>query len=245
MKTSTLKGIFKTFMAVATVSVVMAACSKDKYEVRPLAGLYVVNAFPDTVSLDFYVDPSRVNEKNPFKYNTRLYNTINNGYLSLNPGIRTVGLAKRKGNKFITNKQFNFSSGLGYTLFVLDTLTTNEKRFLVIEDDVTAPEANKAKVRFINLSKDAGALSLAVSGKEADLFTNKAYSEFSPYTTIDLAEAATFTIKQSDGNKSTVATLPNVKIQDGRLYTIYAKGLKTAVIDSLKTAAGIYNIPTK
>jgi hypothetical protein len=245
MKTSTLKGIFKTFMAVATVSVVMAACSKDKYEPQRVAGLYVVSAFPDTLSLDFVLDQNRVNEKGAFKYNTRLYNTINSGYLNLYPGLRQVGLAKRNGNKFITTKQFNFSSGLGYTLFVLDTLATNEKRFLVIEDDITAPEANKAKVRFVNVSKDAGALSLAISGKETDLFTNKAYAEYSPYTAVDPADAVTFTIKQSDGTKATVATLPNIKIQDGRLYTIYAKGLKTAVIDSLKTAAGIYNIPTK
>jgi len=245
MKTSTLKGIFKTCIAVATVSVVLAACSKDKYEPQRVAGLYVVNAFPDTLSLDFILDQSRVNDKNAFKYNTRLYNALNAGYLNLYPGIRTVGLAKRNGNKFITQKQFNFGSGLGYTLFVLDTLATNEKRFLVIEDDIAAPEANKAKVRFVNVSKDAGALSLAVSGKDADLFTNKAFSEFSAYTSIDPADAVTFTIKHSDGTKATVATLPNVKIQDGRLYTIYAKGIQTAVIDSLKTAAGIYNIPTK
>lgn len=245
MRTSTLKGIFKTFIAVATVSVVMAACSKDKSEPQRVAGLYVVNALPDTLSLDFILDQSRINDKSPFKYNTRLYNTINGGYLNLYPGIRTVGLAKRNGNKFITRKDFNFGSGLGYSLFVLDTLTTNEKRFLVIEDDIAAPEANKAKVRFVNVSKDAGALSLAMSGKEADLFTNKAFSEYSPYTVIDPADAVTFTIKHSDGTKATVATLPNVKIQDGRLYTIYAKGIQTAVIDSLKTAAGIYNIPTK
>lgn len=245
MKTLNLKGIFKTFIAVATVSVFVAACSKDKSEPQRVAGLYVVNAFPDTVSWDFIIDNTRLTERNPFKYNTRLYSSDNAGYLSLFPGGRRIGLTKRNKTSLVTSNTFNFASGQGYTLFVLDTLTTNDKRFLVIQDDIASPEANKAKIRFVNASKDAGSLSLSVSGKDTDLFTAKAYTESTPYASIDPAAALTFTVKKSDGDKGTVATLPNVKIEEGRLYTIYAKGIKTAVIDSLKTAAGIYNIPTK
>lgn len=231
MKIATnLKSIFKTFIAVAAFSSILVACKKDNPEPQPISGLKVINAFADTMSLDFIIDQSIINS-NPFKYN------VKSGYLNLYPGSMKIGIAKRKVNKFLASEQFTLAPSKGYSFFVLDTLATSTKKFLLIEDDLSDPEANKAKVRFINLSKDAPALNLGIQGKDTDLFTNKAFYQYSSFASIDPGESVTFNLKE---NTTVKATLPNVKIEKGKIYTIYAKGLKDATIDSLKFRADIY-----
>ena len=230
MKISNFKAIFKTFIAVVTVSVVFAACSKDRIEPQQVAGLSFINAFPSKDSVDFIIDQTRVNLK-PLKYNSKI------DYLNLFPGNRLLGIAKNGGNKFLASQRFPLASGVGYSFFVLDTLDSNPKKFLLLEDDLSAPAADKAKVRFVNLSKDAPALSLAVNGGTTDLFTNKAFYESTAFTSVDPGESLTFNIKEGESVKT---TLPNVKIEKGKIYTIYAKGISTAIVDSLKLGAAIY-----
>jgi hypothetical protein len=227
--TNNLKGIFKTFIAAAAMSVIFAACSKDRIEPQQVAGLSVISAFADTMSLDFYIDQTRANNK-AVKFNTKI------DYLNLFPGNRTLSVAKRGGNKALAHKNFSLASGVGYSIFILDTLNTNDKKFLLVEDDLSAPAADKAKVRFINLSKDAPALSLGIHDK-ATLFTDKAFYEYTTFSAVDPGESVTFDIKAGNDLK---ATVPNVKIEKGKIYTIYAKGISTAAIDSLKLGAAIY-----
>ncbi len=236
MKKVNLKTILKTFVAVLAISTVFAACSKDKYEPQQVAGLSVIYAFPDTTSLDFYVDDIRVNNKTALKYNDKI------DYLNLFPGTRTLSVAHRDGRKALAQERFNMAPGVGYSLFILDTLQTNEKRFLRTEDDLSAPAADKAKLRFVNLGNASTdgttppALGLGIEGKD-DLFTAKAFYEYTDFTAVDPGESITFNIKEGT---TSVATLTNVKIEKGKIYTIYAKGNSASAIDSLKLGAAIY-----
>ncbi|MNJ97145.1 hypothetical protein D3C87_148870 [compost metagenome] len=230
-KVNNFKAIFKAFIAVLTVSVVFVACSKHRYETVQVAGLSMINAFAAPDSLDFYVDQTRVNGKS-FKFNSKI------DYKNLFPGNRALSIAKRGSNKALASERFNLVSGELYSIFVLDTVNTNTKKFLLTQDDLSAPAADKAKVRFINLSSDAPALSLRVNGKDVDLFTGKAFYEYTSFTSVDPGTSVTFNINDATG--ATKTTLPNVKIESGKIYTVYAKGISTATIDSLKLGAAIY-----
>ncbi|WP_316810496.1 DUF4397 domain-containing protein [Pedobacter heparinus] len=229
--TRNFKTIFKTLIAVVTVSVVFAACSKDRIEPQQVAGLSIIMAYPDTLSLDFIVDQTRVNDAKALNYNAKI------DYLNLFPGTRRLGITKRNSNKLLMSENFNLKSGVGYSVFVIDTVKENTKKFLLTEDDLTAPAADKAKVRFINLSKDGGSLSLGIHDAETDLFTNKTFYEYTTFADVNPGESITFDIKENNAVKT---TLPNVKIEKGKIYTIYAKGLQAAAIDSLKLGAAIY-----
>lgn len=229
--TNNIKSISKAFLAVFAVSAILVACKKDTPAPQKIAGLYVVNAFADTLSLDFIIDNTKINTK-PFKYNVK-----STGYLNLYPGTMTIGIAKKGVNKIIAKNDYTLAESKGYSMFIIDTLNTNTKKFLLIEDDLSAPEADKAKVRFINLSKDAPALNLGIEGQTTDLFTNKAFYEHTAFTSITPGASVTFNIKE---NTTVKTTLPNVKIEKGKIYTIYAKGLASATIDSLKLRADIY-----
>lgn len=231
MKNVNLKSIFRTFIAVAGISAVFAACSKDKYEPQQVAGLAIISAFPDTLSMDFYINQTRVTNVRPLKFNRVI------PYQPLFPGSWSLSIAKRNSNRALASERYNLASGIGYSIFVLDTLKTSTKKYLLTEDDLSAPAADKAKVRFINLSKDAPALSLRINGKDTDLFTGKAFYEYTSFSAIDPGESITFNINAGNELKT---TLPNIKIEKGKIYTIYAKGISTATIDSLKLGAAIY-----
>lgn len=226
------KAIAKAFVAVLAISVVLTACSKnnDPGEPLQLAGMSIINASPSLDELDFYVGNTRANQQ-VLKYNTQI------DYLGLYPGLANLTLTKRNESTSLVTKQEGFVSGKFYTVFVIDI--PSKRALLKVEDNLSAPVADKAKVRFINLSPDAAALSLSVVGKDAELVTNKAFKEFSDFVAVDPGDNLTFNIKDNT-TKEILTSLSNVKIEKNKIYTIYAKGLKTST-DDFRFSATVYS----
>jgi hypothetical protein len=65
---------------------------------------------------------------------------------------------------------------------------------------------------------------LGIAGTDAPLFTAKAFKEFTTFSNIAPNDSYTFELKQGGTVK---ASLPAVKIQKGKIYTIWAKGLSS------------------
>ncbi|KQS37067.1 DUF4397 domain-containing protein [Pedobacter sp. Leaf194] len=218
----------KTIFALLAVTLFLSACKKDWGDSNSItvAGIGFVHASPGTGALDFIVDNQRANNRE-FKYTNDL------GYFGAYPGTRLFGIAKKDSVKYLSTTNVNLQSGFFYSAFVIDVLPS--PKILVIQDDLTAPATGKAKIRFINLSPDAPALDLAVEGNATALVTGKAYKETSPFISIDPAAAYTFQIKESN---NVTATLPATKIEAGKIYTLWAKGLKSKT-DSTKFGLSI------
>ena len=215
----------KIIFSLLAITLTISACKKD-FNNDPIeaAAIGFVHASPGTGPLDFIVD----NQKGgTFTYTKDL------GYYSAYPGTRLIGVAKKDSLKYLTNLNATLKPGVFYSVFVVDTLKST--KLLVVEDDLKAPETDKAKVRFINLSPGSPTFDLAIQGTAAPLFTGKAFKEFTPFTSITPSDSYTFELKET--NSSTVkVTLPAVKIEKGKIYTIWAKGLSSAT-DS--TALGL------
>ncbi|GGI24707.1 DUF4397 domain-containing protein [Pedobacter mendelii] len=217
----------KIICSLLLFTIFISACKKDwNNDAVTVAGIGFVHASPGTGALDFIVDNQKANNK-AFNYTNDL------GYFGAYPGSRLFGITKKDSTKFISTANVNLQSGLFYSAFVIDVLPT--PKILVVEDDLKAPETGKAKIRFINLSPDAAALDLAVVGKDAALVTAKAYKEASPFISIDPSASYTFQIKESN---AVTATLPDTKIEAGKIYTLWAKGLKSKT-DSTKFGLSI------
>lgn len=207
----------KLILSLLAITLTISACKKD-FNNNPIeaAGIGFIHASPGTAALDFFLDNQKINS---FTYTKDL------GYYTAYPGIRLLGVAKKDSSKYLTSATATLKAGLFYSVFVVDTLKST--KLLVVEDDLKTPETDKAKIRFINLSPGSAALDLAIEGKETALFTAKAFKEFTPFTTIDPAESYSFQVTES-GNRAIKATLPAIKIEKGKIYTIWAKGLKSA-----------------
>lgn len=212
----------KIALSLLVITTIFSACKKD-WDDTPIeaAGIGYVHASPGTGSLDFVLDNSKIGN---FTY------TNDRGYYAAYPGTRIIGVAKKDSLKYLTSGTATLKGGSFYSAFVVDTLKST--KILLVEDDLKAPETDKAKVRFINLSPGSGKLDLAVEGNATALFTAKAFKEYSTYSSVNPSESYTFQVKEA-GSATVKASLPAVKIEKGKIYTIWAKGLSSTT-DSTK-----------
>lgn len=212
------KAISKAFIGLLVLSVGLTSCSK-KFDGEPLrvAGISFINASPVEGEFDVVVGSSKANE-DPFTYGIRI------NYLGLYPGRINVGLTKKGENNFILNRDGIFESGKAYSLFLVDVGAN--RTYLKIEDNLTVPEGTKTKVRFVNTSPDSSPLNFGLHGQPQDLATNKAYKEFSDFVEIESGENLSFDIKDT-ATKNVLAKIENIKLEKGKIYTFYARGLKT------------------
>lgn len=223
MKTMTnyFSPVAKTLVCALTLTTIFSSCKKDKDSIIPPvvkpANLTVVHAAPGFAELDFFVDKDKANTV-AFTYNT----VIN--YLSIvKPGKKELSATKKGVTDILVKLPVEFKEDKFYSAFVADQ-TANTIVF--VEDDLTAPAADKAKIRFINLSPDAGSLDLNITGKAEALVAKKAFKESSLFVAADAGDEINFEIKEN-GKTDVLASLPKVKIEKGKIYTIWAKGLKT------------------
>lgn len=209
----------------SALSLGLVSCSKldNNYEPIQVSGLNVIQASPTTELLDVYVDNSKTNQNVDFEFGNKI------GYLSAYSGNRVFNVTKKNNLTSLKSLQYTLKPQLGYSLFVANTLENIE--LLMLEDNLEKPAAGKAKIRFVNLSPDGGALSLNVNGAATDLATNKAFKEFSTFEAVDAAESTTLNIKNATSG-AVETTLTGVKLEDGKIYTVYAKGLKANAGDT-------------
>ncbi|WP_316819476.1 DUF4397 domain-containing protein [Pedobacter gandavensis] len=234
-----LGSISKTFAAALAVSVVFSACSKKYDNIEPvqLAAITIVHAGPDTKELDFYFGNDRVN-KDPFKYGVRY------GYLGAYPGTSKISITERGKTSILLTKNEMYQAGKFYSTFLVDT--GSKRAFFTVNDKLDSIAVNeKAKVRFVNLSPDALALDLGINGTTTDIASNKAFKESSIFADVEPGEAVALEVKDHT-SKAVKATLPAMKLEKGKFYTVLAKGFNGPVqVDSLKFKASVYNVTLK
>ena len=209
---------YKAIAAALVLSLGFLSCSKlDRdYEPIQVSGLNIIQASPTLDLLDVYVDNTRATASD-FEFGNKI------GYLSAYSGNRAFNVTKKGNSTSLKSLTHNLKPQVGYSLFVANTLANIE--LLILEDDLAKPATGKAKIRFVNLSPDGGSLSLNVGGAATDLATNKAFKEFSTFEAVDATQSVTLNIKNATSG-AIEATIPGVKLEDGKIYTVYAKGLK-------------------
>lgn len=220
-----------TAVVLSVFSLTFLSCSKldNNYEPIHISGLNIIHASPTLELLDVYVNNSRATEAE-FEFGDKI------GYLSAYSGNRTFNVTKRYSPVSLQSLQYTLEHQNAYSLFVVNKLENVE--FLMLEDDLTEPAAGNAKIRFINLSPDEGTLNLNVNGATADIVTDKAFKEYSDFEEIEAADQVTFHVKNT-ASQTTEVTIANVKIEEGKFYTIYAKGLR-ANTDETRFSAKIF-----
>ncbi len=221
---------YKAIIAAVTLSVALLSCAKKQdYIVVDVSGLSLIHASPTIEKLDVYVDNTRATISD-FGYGSKI------DYLNAYSGNRKLTVTKKESGVALKSEFATLTVNKGYSLFVIDKL--ENIKFLLLEDDLAKPAAGKAKVRFVNLSPDSDPLNLAIDGKPTDLVTNKAFKEYSTFETIDPGNNVKFLVKNKNtGNVETF--IADVKIEEGKIYTVYARGLKAAT-DETKLGVAVF-----
>ncbi len=208
---------------VMTIVLLFNACKKDDVEYTPtIAALSVVNASPNSTSVDFYIENQKVNT-NALAFGEKIE------YQRVYQGNRGTVVTAAGSQTPLLSKTIALQGGEYHSLYIVGKIDALDYVFL--KDEVSDPEASKAKVRFMNLSPDAPALNMEITG-ETTTFTDLAYKGYTSFKNVNAA-LSTITLK----NKATgdvVATLTNVDLKSGKIYTVWSKGLVNTTVDAQK-----------
>jgi hypothetical protein len=215
--------------AICLVVSVLSSCLKNhnSYYNPPAALVTFIQASPDQPALDFYLDNDRVNSR-PVNYG----NTID--YFNAYTGKRTANFYSTGTKNKIFSDTVHFNPNLAYSLFLANKASSPE--LVLLKDSISRPASGNANIRFINLSPDAPAVDLAVKGKPA-IVSNKAYKGYSSFLPIKGDTTYTFEVHKS-GSNTVLASITNIKLNNGFVYTIWFHGLAAPVSksDSLTTS---------
>lgn len=171
-----------------------------------------VHASPDAPAVDILVGRRTVAEDVTFPQNT--------GYERFFPGNRRVRVNVANTATSVIDARVPFEAGKAYSVFAIDKVANLGA--LVLSDDLTPPAKGMAHVRFIHLSPDAPAVDVALQGG-AVVFGNKSFKDYTAFTPLP---AGSYDLEvRPAGSTAVVLPLPGIKLEAGKIYTVFAKGL--------------------
>lgn len=172
----------------------------------------VTHASPDAPGVDLLVDDIVVNTQ-------ALEYPDNSGYLSVNSGTRNFKVNASGTSITVIDETLTIGADMNYSVFAIDELS--EIRALVLEDDLSAPASGKSHVRFLHLSPDAPNVDITLTDGTV-IFGDIAFEENTEFTPLD---AGSYDLQVRVAGTSNVALeLPGIVLEDGKIYTVFAKG---------------------
>jgi Domain of unknown function (DUF4397) len=211
---------------VATVS--LTGCKDNPMTPRPKARVMTVHASPDAPAVDLLVDNVVAAQDLTYPNNT--------GYLSVKAGTRNVKVNVANTTTTVIDANLPLSPGAAYSVFAVGAVANIGP--LVLTDDLTAPAAGNAHVRFVHLSPDAPAVDIAVQGGGV-VFGNKSFKDYTPFTPLP---AGTYDLEvRLAGTNTVVLPLSGISLTAGKIYTVFAKGFVAGSGDQALGAQIIVN----
>lgn len=211
--------IFSLGLAMVAINIFAVSCSDDD-EANPIrststqtADVLIVHASPDAPGVDVFVDGQGPAVSN-------LTFPANTGYVALNSGTRNVQVNVANTSTTVIDANLSLDPNGAYSVFAINSVSNIEP--LVLADDLTSPATGKAHVRFVHLSPDAPAVDIALANGGAVVFGNVAFKGFEGFTPLD---AGTYDLEvRLAGTNTVVLPLPGITLEDGKIYTVFAKG---------------------
>lgn len=220
---------------------VLASCNGNSTTVSPSSSttkLVVINASPDVGPIQAYINTYVLGittgtsaQRTYFRYSTTPV------YYSIGTGLLTLQLRTENSKIQYSSDTVTTVSNRGYSLFMVGLAAKDSITSLLVKDDPTPPALGKGRMRFINVSPRTQGMDVYVNGALG--FTKIAYKGISPYIELP-AGIYDFKMTATGSAANGLADLPRITIQDGKVYTLYSKGM----VGRIDTAAIGLNIIT-
>jgi len=224
------KNLLAKIGAVCLLSMSLTSCLKDKNVAPynpPAALVSFTQASPDEPPINFFLNADLVNQFYAINFGQSL------DYFRAYTGQRTAIFYNAGTQNMLLSDTVTFNQNAIYSLFLANKASSPE--LVVLKDTLNQPAAGMASIRFINLSPDAPAVSLAIQGG-ATLAANKPYKAFSSFTPVAGSKSYTFQVLEGT---TVVATLSGVNISNGFVYTMWFHGLASGTTSNDQLGIGI------
>lgn len=197
-------------IAAALIATSGTALAADTADVR------VLHASPDAPAVDVYLDDAIVDALTNVPFGTI------SDYLQIPAGAHNIKVyATGTTADPVIDADVTLTAGAAYTVAATGALADITAQ--VLEDDPSATSSS-AKVRVVHFSADAPAVDVATAGStvEEAVVKGLAYPNATDYLALP---GGTYDLEVRLAGDTTVALpLPDVTIQDGRAYSVFAVG---------------------
>ena len=212
-----MKNVALKIIGLLGISIFSIGCDKDDDVDPGKAKIMVVHASPNAPNVDVRVNNTVALTNVPYPSNS--------GYTDVNAGSTNIKVSPTGTTTYVIDATGNLEANRNYSVFAIDSVSKIKPAITI--DDLTAPAAGKAHVRFLHLSPNAPGVDIAVTGGPVvfgnrtfnDQSTNAALANFTPL------DAGTYNLEvRAAGSNTVVLSLPNVVLTQGKIYTVFAKG---------------------
>lgn len=172
----------------------------------------VTHASPDAPAVHVLVDDIVVTD-------TALTYPNSTGYLTINAGTRNIKVNASGSSMNVIDNVLTLHADKSYSVFAVNFLSNIEP--LILEDDLSTPEPGKAHIRFLHASPDAPTVDITLTDGTT-VFNDIAFKSATPFTPLD-AGSYNLQVRTADG-VTVVLNLPGIVLENGKIYTVFAKG---------------------
>jgi len=205
------KTVTRLFAFLLCTTVLFSCKKDDPYDFKDTiaANVNLINASPDVGSVSLFVE-NILRTPAPVTFGTA------SGYNKTLLGSQKVEIKSASGEATLISTTAQLDANGNYTYMLIGP--SSAPGMLTITDDLTAPSAGKAKIRFVNASPNAADAVLLFNNGSAG-FSNQNYRGISNYI-----EVAPGTYAANIAVGTSRSERVNVTLESGRIYTIYARG---------------------
>jgi Domain of unknown function (DUF4397) len=202
---------------IASTVIILAACIEKGPEPEPASYVRLYNASPDSPGLDVILNDTKLTNAS-FDY------AEYSGYLNFPVGANNVKFNQFGTTTKLLERNLTTQVDRSYTLFVINTAPQLD--VWMLRDSSALATQEKARLRFVNLSIDAGDVDVIVNEtnptNNAILFADRSYKTATQFIEVEPKTYSISVRRKSDGQE--LATATNLTIDAGRYYTLTARG---------------------
>jgi hypothetical protein len=238
------KNIFYTLFILNMLALVLpslVSCSKTDTATPTNSDiqLQVMNLSPDSYPVGLYQNNLRITGTN-YSFGTAP------AYFYLNSTAYPLQLRISRGDSTLVfdNDSLKFNNNTRYSLFFIGLFADKTLHPLFTVDDTASlpPIGKGGKLRFVNASPRSNKLDIWANGTLAIKSTD--FGKVSDYITMPAGNYS-FRVYAAGTSANSLTTLDRVTIQDGRLYTLYSRGMVGRVDSASFGLVVVANNPPK
>ena len=185
-------------------------------ERRDAALVRFVNAVPDIGAVDLYADSMLVITNIAYKTITPFQELPDDRFtFRLRPNGQHMAEA-------LATETEGLGAGAHYSIVAFSESDVGKADLHVYSDDLTPPDAGKAKLRIINASPDVGEVDVSAPGGDDALFSGVNFKSSTKYANINPMRAEL--LIHREGEKTPLLKVPSMALQAGRIYTLILVG---------------------
>jgi len=212
----------KSIILLALISFTgLSSCKKTETTDPNIVLIRVVNTSPSSATYNAYLNSMKINTVAlPFGGSA--------AYASSVAGSYNLKFTTESSIESLFTKQVILNNGANYSSYLINKPAAMD--VYTITDDLSVPSADKAYVRFLNLSPDATAFDLIKTGAATTLFTNKPFKNSTGFVAVD---AGTYSFDAKETSSGAVrATTGGITFTAGSHYDVVLGGLVAPANDT-------------